>query len=73
MRESYRITLVFFLIIGSSLCKNSFAQKSYHEAHRPQIHFTPKAHWINDPNGMVFHKGVYHLFYQHHPDRKSVV
>jgi fructan beta-fructosidase len=37
------------------------------EMYRPQIHFSPKAHWINDPNGMVYHKGVYHLFYQHHP------
>ena len=38
------------------------------EMHRPQIHFSPKAHWINDPNGMVFHKGVYHLFFQYYPD-----
>ncbi len=38
------------------------------EAYRPQIHFSPKAHWINDPNGMVFYKGVYHLFFQHYPE-----
>lgn len=37
------------------------------EVNRPQIHFSPKAHWVNDPNGMVYHKGVYHLFYQHNP------
>ncbi len=37
------------------------------EVYRPKIHFTPKAHWANDPNGMVYNKGVYHLFYQHHP------
>ncbi|GAB3639409.1 glycoside hydrolase family 32 protein [Spirosoma arcticum] len=37
------------------------------EAHRLQYHFSPKAHWINDPNGMVFYKGTYHLFYQYHP------
>ncbi|MCW3094279.1 MAG: glycoside hydrolase family 32 protein [Ferruginibacter sp.] len=37
------------------------------EQHRPQIHFSPAAHWMNDPNGMVFYKGVYHLFFQHNP------
>lgn len=34
---------------------------------RPVIHFTPHAHWMNDPNGLVFHEGVYHLYFQHHP------
>ncbi|MEM1186146.1 MAG: GH32 C-terminal domain-containing protein [Planctomycetota bacterium] len=34
---------------------------------RPQIHFAPKANWINDPNGMMYANGRYHLFYQHNP------
>jgi levanase len=37
------------------------------EQYRPAIHFTPKQNWMNDPNGMVYHKGVYHLYYQHNP------
>ena len=37
------------------------------ERYRPQAHFSPKEKWINDPNGMVYHNGIYHLFYQYHP------
>jgi fructan beta-fructosidase len=40
----------------------------YTEPFRPQIHFSPEAHWTNDPNGMVFSNGNYHLFYQYYPD-----
>ena len=42
-------------------------QSGYDELYRPQIHFTPAKNWINDPNGMVFADGVYHLFYQYNP------
>jgi fructan beta-fructosidase len=37
------------------------------EQYRPQVHFSPKEKWINDPNGMVYYNGTYHLFYQYHP------
>ncbi|HXB35294.1 MAG TPA: glycoside hydrolase family 32 protein [Puia sp.] len=40
----------------------------YHEKWRPQFHFSPKAHWMNDPNGMVYYGGTFHLFFQYYPD-----
>lgn len=39
----------------------------YQEQYRPQIHFSPERMWMNDPNGMVYFDGEYHLFYQYHP------
>ncbi|QWU17263.1 fructan beta-fructosidase [Paenibacillus sophorae] len=41
--------------------------KSYSETFRPQFHYSPEANWLNDPNGLVWYEGEYHLFYQHHP------
>lgn len=38
-----------------------------HQNHRNVYHYSPRENWMNDPNGMVYFKEEYHLFYQHHP------
>lgn len=38
-------------------------KRSYYQ----KYHLAPPAGWMNDPNGLIYHKGVYHAFYQHHP------
>ncbi len=56
---------------GFALVKQSDAipgeENFYKEPYRPQFHFTQKVGWNNDPNGMVYHDGKWHLFFQHNP------
>lgn len=37
------------------------------EQHRPLIHFAPEYGWINDPNGLVYQNGIYHMYFQYNP------
>lgn len=49
---------------GCTIADNKRVQRTL----PPQIHFSPLQHWMNDPNGMVYYKGIYHLFFQYYPN-----
>lgn len=55
------VFLVFMLISANP------EKDYYNEKYRPQFHFTPEKNWHNDPNGLVYYDGEYHMFYQHNP------
>ena len=69
--------IIFVLLLAIIGCKPKQQAKSEHgskdavyysEKYRPQFHFSPEANWMNDPNGMFYYEGEYHLFYQYYPD-----
>jgi levanase len=53
--------------LGLVAASPATADTLYHEQYRPQFHFTPAQNWMNDPNGLIWYKGEYHLFFQYNP------
>ena len=77
--NKFVLTIGIFTMLFS--CKNTTDKKdnqvqnvqeivtiSSEDLYRPNFHFTPKKGWMNDPNGMFFYNGYYHLYFQHYPD-----
>lgn len=61
-------TLLIAVAFHSGLHAQSDSRPSEEQLYRPNFHFSPKKGWMNDPNGLYYKDGVYHLFFQYYPD-----
>lgn len=76
-RSIFLIAMCFFFNIGLISCQDNQKSsadepvtdiESEESDYRPNFHFTPETGWMNDPNGMFYLDGTYHLFFQHNPN-----
>src|SRR5688572_24905526 len=66
----YGVTAIIFYVTFGEISNNKTNELKpvAENSHRLQFHFMPPANWMNDPNGLVYYAGEYHLFYQYYPD-----
>jgi fructan beta-fructosidase len=67
MKNALKVFILILFVSGSAKVVAQSDTTTYREPYRPQVHFSPAAHWMNDPNGMVYYNGIYHLFFQYYP------
>ena len=65
MKKGYLISVMLLLMACQDTTQKT--QMNEETLYRPLLHFTPKAHWMNDPNGMFYLNGKYHLYFQYYP------
>jgi fructan beta-fructosidase len=69
--QIFRVLLVLAFFMAHSNAQSQVqpdAKLTNESLYRPRFHYTPAKGWMNDPNGMIFLNGQYHLFFQHYPD-----
>ncbi len=67
MKKFFLLSLVC-LVMACQENPEKNPQMSEEKLYRPAFHFTPKKSWMNDPNGMFYYNGTYHLYFQYYPD-----
>lgn len=67
--KSATMKLTTALVLAASACQAAAtpSKDTYKETYRPQFHFSPEKNWMNDPNGLLYDDGVYHLYFQYNP------
>jgi len=70
--KALKLSMMISIVLMLISCKDNQEKKSLmfseEEMYRPNFHFTPKKGWMNDPNGMFYYEGYYHLYFQYYPD-----